>query len=219
MKNVKKETMDILFMASSPNPRSKICPESFDSAQNKFRRRSANLKSSDHLIRLVQNRLRKCEADLLRRLKIDYQFKLRRLLDGEVARFGTFEDLVYVVSAAADQVVYARPIRYEPTEFHKFRSAEHRGQPVLCGEVDEASSLKKEHRARKHDEGIGVFSGDRRECAVELVGTPHFHELKSQSQSPGRSLCLLQHVSRRALAKSAGMPERGDTGNSRKGFL
>ena len=44
----------------------------------------------DHFIRPVQHRLRNREADLLRRLKIDHQLKLRWLLDRQISGLGTF---------------------------------------------------------------------------------------------------------------------------------
>src|SRR4051794_22354036 len=50
------------------------------------------------------------------------------------------------------------------------------------------------------------------ESAVELVGSPHRHELQLNCERPGRSVRGLQHVSCRALAVSVGMPERGHTG-------
>ena len=47
----------------------------------------------------------------------------------------------------------------------------------------------------------------------------HPHELKLHSQSPCRGLCLLQHVLRRALAESAGMPEGSDARDRGNRFL
>src|SRR5215467_13755943 len=42
--------------------------------------------SFDHLVRPVQHRLRNCEADLLRRLKINHQLELRWLLHRNISR-------------------------------------------------------------------------------------------------------------------------------------
>ena len=48
----------------------------------------------DHLICLEEDRLRDREAERLRGLHVDHQLELRGLLDGQVAWFGTLEDLV-----------------------------------------------------------------------------------------------------------------------------
>src|SRR2546427_7569768 len=48
----------------------------------------------DHLIRPQQHRLRNRETESLRGLEVDYQFKLRRVLDGEITWAGSSENLV-----------------------------------------------------------------------------------------------------------------------------
>jgi hypothetical protein len=50
----------------------------------------------DDPVRPLQQCLRDCQAECLRRLEIDDQFELRGLLDREVGGFGAFEDLVHV---------------------------------------------------------------------------------------------------------------------------
>ena len=50
------------------------------------------LRSLDHLIRPSQYVRRNREADLLRSLEIDYQLKLRRLLDGSVGGLRAFQN-------------------------------------------------------------------------------------------------------------------------------
>ena len=52
--------------------------------------------SLDHLVRPDQHRLRNRQAQSLGGLEVDYQFELRRLLDGEVGGLGALEDLVDV---------------------------------------------------------------------------------------------------------------------------
>src|SRR4029453_6307295 len=54
----------------------------------------------DDPVRPLQQCLRDCQAECLRRLEIDDQFELRGLLDGEVGWFGTLEDLVHVGDGA-----------------------------------------------------------------------------------------------------------------------
>ena len=58
---------------------------------------SATLPSlTDHLIRPRQQRPRDRQAEGLCGVEIDDQIERRRLFDGQVARLGTFEDLVHV---------------------------------------------------------------------------------------------------------------------------
>ena len=44
----------------------------------------------DHLVRAREQRLRDCEAERLRRLQIDDQLELGRLLDGQAGGLGAF---------------------------------------------------------------------------------------------------------------------------------
>jgi hypothetical protein len=63
-----------------------------------------------------------------------------------------------------------------------------------------------------------VMNGRQRDCRPSrrkrgrTRRLPHLHELQLNCERPGRSVCRLQHVPYRALAVSAGMPERGHTG-------
>src|SRR5262249_31654 len=56
--------------------------------------------SFDHLVRSRQHIRWYRQADLLRRIEIDDQFKLHWLLDRHVGRFCAFKDLVHVGSSA-----------------------------------------------------------------------------------------------------------------------
>src|SRR5215471_13799253 len=57
--------------------------------------------SFDHLVRSVQQRLRNRHADLLRRFEINYQLEFCRLLNREISRLGTLENLVNIRGSAA----------------------------------------------------------------------------------------------------------------------
>src|SRR6266849_3721903 len=50
----------------------------------------------DHLVRPLQQGLRDRQPERLRGFQVDHQLELRRLLDGQVGRFGALEDLVDV---------------------------------------------------------------------------------------------------------------------------
>ncbi len=53
----------------------------------------AFLWTRDHLVCPQQHRLRNRQPECLRGLEIDDQLELRRLLDGEISRPGSFENL------------------------------------------------------------------------------------------------------------------------------
>jgi hypothetical protein len=52
------------------------------------------MESLDHPIRPGQPDRRNRQADLLGRFEIDHQLKPRRLLDGQIGRFRSFQDLI-----------------------------------------------------------------------------------------------------------------------------
>src|SRR5215470_12505199 len=58
----------------------------------------------DHLISARQQRRHDCQAERLRRLEVDDQFELRRLLDGKIGGPGALEDSIYVRGAAPRQL-------------------------------------------------------------------------------------------------------------------
>src|SRR5207244_170085 len=90
--------------------------------------------SPDHLVSAQQKRLRNREAEGLGGLEVDGKFELRGLLDGQIARLGALENLVYVNRGAPSQVANGSSISHEATEFHVLPGVEHRGQAVLSRE-------------------------------------------------------------------------------------
>jgi hypothetical protein len=61
------------------------------------------VRSSDYSVRSSQNVGRNRQADLLRCLEIDHQFKLHGLLHGKVGWLGSFQEPVYIVGGATVQ--------------------------------------------------------------------------------------------------------------------
>ena len=61
------------------------------------------------LIRSRQHVGRNRKADLFRCLHVDYKLKLRRLLNRQVGRLGTLEDLVHVAGGAPIQIGSVAP--------------------------------------------------------------------------------------------------------------
>jgi hypothetical protein len=65
--------------------------------------------SLDNLIRSRQHVGWNRQADLLGRLEIDHQLKLRGLLHWQIARLGSFENFIYVDSDAPVAVARSAP--------------------------------------------------------------------------------------------------------------
>ena len=69
-----------------------------------------------HFIRPRQQFRRNRQSNLFRRLQVDDELKLRRLLHRQISRLGAFQDLVHVNSRAPIEVIVVRPIcgRFSP---------------------------------------------------------------------------------------------------------
>ena len=65
--------------------------------------------SSNYSVRPVQHRLRNRQADLLRRLEIDHQLELRRLLYRQIGGLGSLQDSVHVSGCAPVDVRESAP--------------------------------------------------------------------------------------------------------------
>src|SRR4051794_2750323 len=71
---------------------------------------AARAVSFDHLVGAREQQLRHGEAKRLRRLNVDDQLKLRRLLDRQIGGVGPLEDLSRVNTLEAIDIRKARPI-------------------------------------------------------------------------------------------------------------
>src|SRR5262245_20596290 len=67
----------------------------------------------DHFVSSGEQRRRYGQAERLRRLEVDHQLELRRLLDGEVGGLGPLQDLVHEVGKTPPEVDGARPVRHQ----------------------------------------------------------------------------------------------------------
>ena len=84
-----------------------VNPPGDDSEFGRDRERPATRRSLDHLVRAQQQRLRDREPERLRRLQIDHQLELRRLLHRQVRRPRAFEDLVDVDGGTVSPSAFA----------------------------------------------------------------------------------------------------------------
>src|SRR4029434_7247488 len=69
-----------------------------------------SLRPLDHFVGAQQDRLRDSQAKRFGHLEVDHHLELRRLLDGEIAGLGAFEDLVDKRCGAWGQICRAAPV-------------------------------------------------------------------------------------------------------------
>ena len=69
--------------------------------------------SSDHLIRSRQHVRRNRQTNLLGGFQINNQLEFGRLLDGQVGRFSSFENLVHIVCEAPVLIVVVRRVGHK----------------------------------------------------------------------------------------------------------
>src|SRR5262245_26120128 len=101
----------------------------------------------DDPIRLREHLRRNRQADLLGRLEIDDQLELRRLLDRNIARLGTFQNLVHIRGSAPAQVGNVHAVKHEPPGFSEIVLVVHDGEPVLHRKLYDLCSLRTEDAA------------------------------------------------------------------------
>src|SRR6476620_8242370 len=83
-----------------------------------LRSRSGHNDLLDHLVRAGEKRWRNGQADRLRGGQIDCKIELGRLLDGEVTRFCSAQNLVDKVSGTPEQVRLVWSIRHKTARFY-----------------------------------------------------------------------------------------------------
>src|SRR6476469_7917324 len=138
--------------------------------------------SFDHLVCASDQRGWNLDAERFGSLEVYDKFKLGRLFDRQVSRLRAFKYFIHVGNAAPVEVDNVRSIGHEPTELYKLFAHSHYRQPMLCREVDNAFSLIEKHRARKYENGVRTFSGNRGKCAIQIVGGVHSNKSKVHSQ-------------------------------------
>src|SRR4030095_9194145 len=105
---------------------------------------SALCSLTDHLIRPLEHADWNCQTNLLCRLKVNDEFKLRCLLHRQISRLGTFQDLVHVNSRAPIEVIEVHPIGHETSLIDKPLLEINSWQPMLRGKLDHQLSFGEE---------------------------------------------------------------------------
>ncbi len=110
----------------------------------------------DHSVRPDQNIWRNRQADLLRRFEIDDEFKLHRLLDGQVCRRPAFQNLVHIRRGAPVQVEKVHAVKHKTAGFYKLTLVVYRREPVLCREICNLCSLRSEDGAVQREDCLST---------------------------------------------------------------
>src|SRR5712692_5812492 len=150
-------------------------------------------RSLNDVIRPQQQRRRDREAQRPSRVEVDHQIVLRRLLYGQVAWLGSFEDLVHVDGGASNLVVKVHRIGHEATDLDKLLLPPHRRYPALGGEVNEGFSMLSGQNTRGPEKRVGALPRHRDKGALELARCSHLERLQCKTQGRGRLLQLLQY--------------------------
>src|SRR4030095_6578605 len=108
------------------------------------------------VIRTDQDRLGDRQAESLRRLEVDDQFELCRLLDREVSRVRPFQVLVHIGGGAAIKICTVRAVAQEAARLHVFSRSEHRWQLMRQRELGELLCPAHEQRGWKNQNPAGA---------------------------------------------------------------
>src|SRR4030095_7991065 len=122
----------------------------------RLRRTLAQDRSLDHLVGAQPHRSRDGDAKRIRRLHVDHQVELRRLLDRKVGGLVAFQDLVHVLGRALKKVETVWAIAKENSELRPLPSSSHDRQALLEGEVLDALPVCPQRQAG--NEYVGSLS-------------------------------------------------------------
>src|SRR5262245_6796287 len=142
------------------------------------RHSSVALFSLDHLIRSHQHVCRNCKSDQLRRFQIVDELELGWLLDREIGRLGSFEDLIHVGGSAAEQISPGHAVGHKPTGFHKFRHVVYSREPVLYHEFNNLWSMRIEYGTPQRENSISSPLAYGAECSLNILGIKYIEVLK-----------------------------------------
>src|SRR6266481_7884206 len=145
----------------------------------------------DHFVCTGEQRGRYGEAECFGGLEIDNQFVFGRLLDRQIGRLRSLEDLAYVDRGAPIQIRKIRSVGHEAASLDMYPELEESRQPMLCREIREASSLKLEYGCWPHDQSTRARLGHIREDPVEVLPSPRLKNLKLHPERPRRGIGLL----------------------------
>src|SRR5262249_38365325 len=102
----------------------------------------------DDAIRPQEQWLRNDQAEGLRRLEVDAQLDLRRLLHRQVAGLGSLQDSIDVHRRPPEQLRIIRKVRDQATRFDVYSLSDHDRKPMSSRQLD-GRGLKRDRLPRK----------------------------------------------------------------------
>lgn len=123
----------------------------------------------DHLIRQLQECRGKRDAKGLGRLEIQEEFELVGEFDGQVCRFGTFEDLVHKDGGTPKHRHKARAIGAEAPRFHVLPPGTRRRQLVHTRKVHDVLAVRVKPGATLNQECLSSTRSEGRQDRVQRL--------------------------------------------------
>src|SRR5262245_21619263 len=156
------------------------------------RKHSADASLLDHLIRSGQQRRRDREPHGLRRLEVDDEPELRRLLHGKIAGLRALEDLVDVARGAPKALVTVRPIAAQSSRIDIVSLTIQCGQPGSLRELGDPCEVDEECTVPRDEEAARMLPPCRFKRFLEVARSPRLHRLQLHPQRMRRYLRFLQ---------------------------
>src|SRR4026208_1363071 len=95
----------------------------------------------DHLSCPFKNSVWNCQTNLFCGLQVDNKLKLRCLLHRQISRFGTLQNLIYIVRGTAEEIFVAPPVGHETPVVDKLLRKVNSRQPMLPSQLDDPLSF------------------------------------------------------------------------------
>src|SRR5262245_5759508 len=140
----------------------------------------------DDLIRPQQQRRRDGEVERLGGLEVDDELELRRLFDGQVARFRALEDLVDVDRSPPLHFGNIYSIGHQPTRLNKHSELIDGGDPVRGRKIEDGPSMHEHKGGRHHHDSLIVILFHAEECGGQVLCSAHDERMNLYAEAPSR---------------------------------
>ena len=124
-------------------------------------------------------------------LEVDDQLELRRLLDRQVGRLGTFENAIHEIGRASIQTENVHSIANEAARLRVFLGPDRR-QPICERKCRDSSKARGKLSVLGNDNRIDSALGHRHKGAVKLAGALCPRSFEVQAQRYGEPIALLE---------------------------
>src|SRR5262249_54172064 len=143
---------------------------------------AASRSAANDLICPEQDRLWDCQSERQCRPLVDDQLELRRLLHGQVARLGTFQDLIDVDRGATEVVANVGAVSHETAALCTCPARVHTRPTALGGDALTPRAIEGKHRVRQYEQSVCTLSRHRGEGMVKVFRASDLQELQLNTQ-------------------------------------